>query len=293
MNRPTNLRPASFPIAALRFRLRSEGLVFRGFSGSNWHGGLGMMLQRLAPSAFRALYSAPDSARLYALRPPLAEAFPVGDELELQLSLFGAASAHVLACTQAINLLGEAGIDPAGHYRLQQASVLRPDGDAVFFTAADGLLTPPSSSDLGDWLTPVHAPREVRVRLLTPLRIKEGGDLVRDTPTYAQLLHRLLGRLDQLAHVMAVDTPLAKSERGPLFEEAQQVQLLDADLHWQRLDRRSARTRQQMGFGGLLGQLRFSGDMALTLPWLLAGQHVQIGGKTAFGFGAYAVETLA
>ncbi len=60
-------------------------------------------------------------------------------------------------------------------------------------------------------------------------------------------------------------------------------------MHWQTLSRRSARSDQQMTVGGLLGRWRYRGPMALTRGWLSAGQILQIGGKTAFGFGAYDV----
>lgn len=279
----------SFPVVPLRLTLRSEGLSFPGFAGSLWHGGLGMMLARHFPAAFAILYAGSDETRPYALRPPLGEHYPPGSLLELRLGLFGPATAHVLACTQAIMRLGETGLDPAGHYRLERASVLLPAGEAAFFSAADGLFAPPALTDFRNWLAPGTPAQEVGVRLLTPLRIKEGGELLRHAPTYEQLLHRLLGRLDQLAHRMGSEAPLAKHARAPLFAEARQVTLLRAELRWQRLERRSARSRQQMSCGGLLGDLHFAGDLTQTLPWLIAGQPLQIGGKTAFGFGGYAV----
>jgi hypothetical protein len=290
-----NTPPTTFPMLVLRFDLRSEGLIFPGFAGSHWHGGLGMMLQRQSPATFRLLYGGPEEVRLYALRPPQGDRFPPATRLSLQLTLFGAACTHALACTQAIAELGEVGLDPAGRYRLQQTSVVRGDGETVFYDAADGLLAPPSSADLRDWLGDAPgaalAPSQLKVHLLTPLRIKEGGELVRSAPSYAQLVHRLFGRLDQLAYVIGCEPPLAKSERAPLYAEAQQVALLAADLHDQCLSRRSARSRQQMSFGGLVGRLQFSGETARSLPWLRAGEHVQIGGKTAFGFGAYEIHS--
>ncbi|MCM8611299.1 CRISPR system precrRNA processing endoribonuclease RAMP protein Cas6 [Accumulibacter sp.] len=285
-----NQRPTPLPIAPLRLTLRSAGLAFPGFAGSLWHGGLGRMLERHFPASFRLLYGGQGDTRLYALCPPAGERFPPGDLLTLRLSLFGEATGHLLACTQAIALLGEAGIDPAGRFQLESASVLLPDGEAPYFSAADGLLQPPPLTDFADWLPAGQAPRQIAVRLLTPLHLKEGGELLRHAPDYGQLLHRLFGRLDQLAHVIGCPPPLAKSDRAALLDEARQVTRLAEDIRWQQLDRRSARTRQQMRFGGLQGELRFTGEMTQTLPWLVAGQQVHIGGKTAFGFGAYEVE---
>ena len=92
-----NQRPASFPIAPLRCTLRSAGLSFPDFAGSLWHGGLGSMLQRHFPATFPLLYGGHDEARLYALCPPPADDYPPGSLLSLRLSLFGAATEHLLA----------------------------------------------------------------------------------------------------------------------------------------------------------------------------------------------------
>ncbi len=285
-----NERPAAFPIAPLRFTLRSAGLTFPDFSGSVWHGGLGKMLAQHFPTSYQLLYGGQNLARLYALRPPVDERFPPGRLLTFHLNLFGAATGHVLACTQAIALLGEAGMDPAGHYRLEEASVLLSEGDAVFFRAGDGLITAPQVADFREWLGRDAPQQRVGIRLLTPLFIKEGNKQLQEAPSYAQLLHRLFSRLDQLAHVIGSEPPIAKCARAPLFEEARQVALVGAEIGWPELSRRSARTKQQMKLEGLLGHLQFAGELTHTLPWLIAGQQVQIGAKTAFGFGGYQIQ---
>lgn len=287
---PSMKLPAhAFPIVPLSFRLRSAGLRFPAFAGSIWHGGLGRELARVCPPAFARLYGTADAARLYALQPPPGEVFPPGSELTLRLTLFGAAGEHTLACTQALLELGERGLDPAGRYRLLRASVVQPAGEQLFYSADEGLRQPPATSDLGDWLRAAAPTDELEIRLRTPLCCKQGNALLRSAPEYAPLLQRLFGRLDQLAHAMRIAAPLSKAQRGALYDEARGVRLSAAAVHWQTLSRRSARSGQQMTIGGLLGRWRYSGTMALTRSWLSAGQILQIGGKTAFGFGAYDV----
>ena len=268
-------------------------MIFPAFAGTTWHGGFGMMLKRHCPAAFASLYGGQDEARLYALRPAPGDAFPSGSSLILQLTLFGAATEHALACTQAIALLGEAGLDPAGRYTLEQASVVQPGGDSIFYTAADGLLMPPPDTQFVEWLENASPANEILVRLETPLCIKEGNAFLRKAPAYEQLLHRLFSRIDQLSHAINTAPPLPKDRRAELFAEARKIVLTEESIKWSDLSRRSGRTGQQMAFGGLIGQLRFKGNMSDTLPWLKAGQHVQIGGKTAFGLGAYAIDPVA
>jgi hypothetical protein len=164
-----------------------------------------------------------------------------------------------------------------------------PEGDSTYFRRTDGLLAPPRAHDIHAYRHRTGEPARFRVQLETPLRIKEGNDLLRTPPSYAQLIHRLIGRLDQLGHATGAGIPLGKLARRPLLEEAQQVRLKRADVAWTGLSRRSARTRQSMSFEGLVGELEFEGDAAQTLPWLRAGRWLQIGGKVAFGFGGYAV----
>lgn len=277
-------------VVPLRLGLRSGGLQFPEFSGSLWHGGLGMVLERHFRPAFELLYGGDAETRLYALRPPTQEHIAAEIPFELHLTLFGPACRHILACTQAVAQLGEAGIRPAGRFRLETAAVIGPDGDRPFFAADTGLLAPPAAFDLHDYLKAAPHAGRLRVRLLTPLRIKEGNEILRRPPRYEQLIHRLCGRIDQLAHAAGSTPPLAKADRPALLAEAGAVRLTRGDTRWTDLSRRSGRSGRQMAFGGLVGELEYEGIFDRTLPWLLAGRCLHIGGKPAFGFGGYGLE---
>jgi len=283
-------RATAFPIAPLQFTLRSAGIVFPGFSGSLWHGGFGEMLKRQFRHAYDLLYGGDNEARLYAILPPVAHELSEGAIFDLRITLFGPATIHALACTQAIAKLGERGLDYAGCYRLEAASTIGPRGPVPFYNVDEGLIAPPEAFDLGDYRWESKEIRRLRVRLLTPLRTKEGNELLRDPPTYEQLVHRLIGRIEQLAHVGGMPSPLPKTEHAPLLAKAKDVLLVDNALCRSDLSRRSGRTRQQMSFGGFMGELLYAGDFEQTLPWLAAGRWLQLGGKTAFGFGGIEVE---
>jgi len=101
-----------------------------------------------------------------------------------------------------------------------------------------------------------------------------------------------MSRIDQLAHAAQADTPLPKSERAGLFAEAEAVNIASANVIPFTIERRSARSGQQMQFEGLTGQVDYQGDMRRSLPWLRLAELIQVGGKTAFGFGGIEIEIL-
>jgi hypothetical protein len=279
-------------ILPMRFVLRSGGMKFSGFSGSVWHGGLGMVLARQSPTAFGLLYQSNPESRLYALLPPMNSYIPAAETFELRVTLFGPGVDYALAIAQAIAELGRVGMRPGGNYQVLAAYWARPEGDAIFLSEQDGFIALPGAYAVRDYLS-VTQPvvTACRASLVSPLRIKDGNDLLRVAPGYAQLLRRIFGRLDQLAHVAGEATPLAKSGRDALYEEAALVKTEASSVSAHGIQRRSARSGQQMQFNGLIGSIDYAGEIEHTLPWLRLACITQLGGKTAFGFGGLKIQS--
>jgi CRISPR/Cas system endoribonuclease Cas6 (RAMP superfamily) len=182
--------------------------------------------------------------------------------------------------------LGHQGLRPGGRYELLRAEVITPTGPVLLADASHGLLRQPKPSAAHDYLDATSRPvTRCTLRFATPLRIKEGNHFVTNTPSYAQLLHRTLGRVEQLAYAAGESSPLTREARTSLLAEAQRVEVSKTCLSNIQIQRRSARTLQQMQFSGLTGTVEYRGTMALTLPWLKLATLTQVGGKTAFGFG--------
>lgn len=283
----------SLQILPLRFQLRSNGIRFPGFSGSIWHGGIGQMLAQVSPQAFITLYQTEPESRLYSILPIHAVELPDGVLFELQITLFGKGVDYALAIAQAVNQLGVVGLRPGGRYELEAASYLSSSAEELFFSKEQGFIALPQAMEAANWLG-VEAAEVGRceVRLITPLRIKEGNELLRTAPSYAQLMRRIFGRIDQLAHAAQSATPLPKEMRAEIYAEAEAVQIESANITPFSIERRSARSGQQMQFGGLIGRVIYRGEQRLTLPWLRLAALVQAGGKTAFGFGGLEIEIL-
>ena len=280
-------------ILPLRFILRSAGLKFPDFSGSVWHGGLGMMLAQNSPTAFRHLYQTDPESRLYSLLPSMSLQIPDGERFELRITLFGHGVDHALAVTQAIAELGRVGMRPGGHYEMIEAGTITPEQITPFLTEQEGFLAIPNACAAYGYLTP--EPQQLdqcRIQFVTPLRIKEGNDLLRGVPRYAQVLQRIFGRLDQLAHAVGEATPLAKNLRAELFSEAERIEIKASNITVHGMERRSARSGQQMQFNGVIGTVDYAGEMKQTLSWFNLAKITQLGGKTAFGFGGLEIEAM-
>lgn len=245
-----------------------------------------MTLAQHSPHAFRRLYQTRPESRLYALLPPIAERITAGSPFELQLTLFGHGVDHALAVTQAIADLGRVGLRPGGYFELVSASTLTPQGKIAFVSGTEGFLELPRPYRVMDYLQqPPQKCDACHVHFRTPLRIKNGNDLLRIAPTAAQLIKRIFSRIDQLSYAAGEVTPLSKEQRGEIHQAADEVRMTKAEIELHGITRRSGRSGQQMQFNGLVGNVDYTGELASVLPWLRLAQLTQVGGKTAFGFG--------
>jgi len=137
---------------------------------------------------------------------------------------------------------------------------------------------------------PPPPPSQVRVSLLTPLRLKRHDHLTRPEDFNAQdLLFNLVGRLGLLAsHHGGDPAPLDWSR---YYQAAAMIRLAQARLHWHEWTRYSSRQSTLMELGGLLGTFALAGEgLASLWPPLWQGQWVHAGKGTTFGLGAYRLE---
>jgi hypothetical protein len=285
-------------VLVLRLTLVSGGMGLPAFAGSVWHGGLGAVLHEESPHAFDKLYQVGEEARLYSLVPPAGGHWPARQHRQLQVSLFGPASLCALAVMQALLRLGAVGLRPGGRFEVVAIESVALDGlgtPQLLYTARDGLLAAPAPVELESaWALAVAPlallpPASLQVHLVSPLRIKEQNKDLRAAPSCAQLLRRVLSRAEQLAHASGIELAWLREGRAEWLAQASTVALAQADVAWQMLERRSARSGQNMSFGGLQGSLTYAGVPPAVAAWLLLAQGLQVGGKTAFGFGGVAV----
>ncbi len=281
--------PNTYPVPALhqlqwltlRFDLQLQApLELPPVPGLLVHSFLGMALQQTAPTVFQQLFGGSDErGRPYALYAPLKHPRRIntGGNWSFEIRLFNQQVSHAAAVVQALLHIQQAGLG-------KQRAPFQLKG----FAALDRLGNP--QADLGQARALTFAdldaqplPGPLHLQLLAPLRLKQRGDILRQPPDMALLLHRLIGRVSGL--LGQPEALLSHEQYQPLQHAAAQCRLLNAELSWLDAERYSARQQQAMVLGGLYGQLEYSPPDPLLWPWLRLMQHLQLGNKTTFGFG--------
>jgi hypothetical protein len=190
----------------------------------------------------------------------------------------------------------ETGNRGLGRARVPYRLVLVSDGSTpdgpVIYRAEEGIVRDVVQPvTLADLQAPGDAQvKQVRLELLTPLRVKKYGAYQEAGQRIAfhTILDLLLGRLEALTvcHCGAPWTP-----QEALRNAASHVHVVAKHLTLQRLERYSNRHQQTLPLHGLFGSLSFAGQLAPFLPLLRMGQYVHIGAGTAFGLGRYQLHT--
>lgn len=270
----------------LRLRLKSETLALDFFSGPLWRSGFGLALKNHFPGVFDLLFAEHARlGRLYALQSPLAAVNP-GEPFELGLTLFGAATEHAVACTHAVARLGEMGLgEHRGHYRLLDARVAG-SGSSPFLDAASGLAAWPVAAGPELWLEQSSGNANlIRIDLRTPLCVKDGKVACCGAFEFSQLVRRLHKRIAQLCEAAGEASPLARPLTETQLRLAADVRLMHSELEWVQVKRQSSRSGQTMVLEGMTGHLIYRGEVAPFTGLLALGKVLQLGAKTAFGFG--------
>lgn len=267
----------------LRIRCRSKDLRLGGLSGPLWRSGFGAALARHFPGVFTLLFAEQARlGRLYALRPPFDDIRPDGD-FEIGLNLFGEATDYAVVCAQALACLGEMGLGtPRGHFEVLSARV---EGYPDFLHRDEGLRQWPLPLQVARWYEEGRAVSGLQLRLRTPLRIKDGNAVLNSAPDFHQVIRRVLGRLTQLCEAAGERSPLPPAASDRLLTESIAIRTRAHDVRWAEVKRRSSRTAQTMHFGGLVGDMDFTGNLTPFSGLLALSEFMQLGGKTTFGFG--------
>lgn len=132
--------------------------------------------------------------------------------------------------------------------------------------------------------------RELRLRLLSPLRMQSNGSLCREL-TFGTLFRTILRRLENLLHFHC-DGP-AFVEWGAWKEKIDHITTLWSHLRWHDWERYSKRQDRRMKLGGLVGEICFAGPLAEFVPVLVMGSWLGVGKNTTFGLGTYDLPDLS
>jgi CRISPR/Cas system endoribonuclease Cas6 (RAMP superfamily) len=237
--------------------------------------------------------------RPYVINPPLTsrQSFRPGEPLEFDLALMGPAIEALPYFIYIFMEMGRQGLGrERGKYELLQVDVLHNGASFPVYQASTRTLAAfvPESGPLA--IPGYNRITSVIMQFLTPLRLKEKGDLVTRL-TFPLFFNSLAQRLKLMLDFYGgngAHAPNSKAEITPVFPnlgllavQAAEIKVVKNDLHWFDWERYSRRQNTTMKFGGLMGRIIFSGELRPFLPYLRLGQAVNVGQATTFGLGRY------
>ncbi len=309
--------------AATRYRFRfvlEEPMRPAPYLGSAWRGLLGHGLRRVAcvtarkhcdgcplleaciyNRLFESRTAAPDAGRhrvrphpfvLEPVQPRTGERLEAGDVIELGITLLSDMHTALPFLVQAMHQAGRRGLGRrGGRFRtvaLFQETDLGSDRWTLVWNPDAGKLSPVEPKPM----VPLEPPRTLAIELLTPLRMKFGGRLVRPETFSSDLfLTQLWRRIRDLAH------HYGGGDGDPVVslpqERPEGVETLDAALEWRDWTRYSSRQRCHMKMGGLVGRWRLpESAVARWWPLLWYGQWLHLGKGTSMGLGHYRLQEV-
>jgi CRISPR-associated endoribonuclease Cas6 len=128
----------------------------------------------------------------------------------------------------------------------------------------------------------------IRVEFETPTELKAAGTV--GSAEFSVLLARARDRVSTLRSLYGAG-PLEIDFRA-LTERAKFVQMAHSELRRVAVERRSSRTGQRHGIGGLVGFAEYEGDLAEFLPYLEAAFWTGVGRHCTWGNGQIKTEVL-
>jgi hypothetical protein len=300
------------PVHRYQFNcLVKEPLKFNFYTGSMLRGAFGQALRKLAcvthmqdckacllyrQCAYTNVFETPPPLQVqfqnfsqipnpFVLEPPPmgSKDFAPGDTFSFNLVLIGQALAQLPIIIYAWQTALNAGLGP-GQAKVELLNVVfepeQPVTQIIYSNGSEARLLPTPSFTP----EPLVPTKRINLRLLTPLRIQQKGQVLSSTMSGKDFLMALVRRYYFLQELHTRDY------QPPDFKDlALQAEQIEGkhDFRWCEWQRYSSRQQQKMIFGGVLGELELTGDLTAFLPMLLTGQWLHVGNKTTFGMGHY------
>lgn len=228
--------------------------------------------------------------RPYIIRPPQGDKrlFRRYDPLEFEFILIGRASECIPQVITTFEEIGRRGIrNGSGRFMIDSVTAIG-DEDSERVIYRKGVL---NSNDLPlkSITLQQHESRnisEVTLEFTTPLLLEERGKIQFEPPRFSLLLEHLARRI-MLLQALHGAGGIQLEQLAVLVDQAAAITRADADIQWQAMERISNRQQARIKTGGLVGSIRYSGDLLPFVPYLRAGEVIHVGKSTTFGFGGY------
>ena len=334
MNAPldtTHVPRPALPLARYRVRFRkrapeddfSLASPRAGYLGSAWRGAFGHALRKtvcvtrlpacdacvlLRSCPYPFLFESrtpPGAAKLtryprtpgpYVLEPADRRFDTENGTLNLGVTLFGSANAHLPYIVHALDGAGRNGLtarrveldlcEVQAEARSHEAGDRAEGSEWVTIFEPGGRLSPIAA----EYRIPPAPPPGLRVRLLSPLRIKRHEHFVGALDfDFRAFVGGLLRRISLLTYFFS-ETPLETDFAG-LLRSAESIPVTGRDLHWREWTRHSSRQNTKLRMGGLVGRFEVAAPgLGSFWPLLWLGQWTHAGKGCSMGLGRYVLE---
>ncbi len=126
----------------------------------------------------------------------------------------------------------------------------------------------------------------LKVNFLTPFRFQYKNRIGKELSFYV-FMKNLLRRIT----LLSIHSPLAvRINYSELLKRAESVCLISSHTtEWYDWGRYSSKQRAKMRLGGLVGEIVFSGDLGMFMPYIMMGQYLHVGKGGSFGLGKYVI----
>ncbi len=128
---------------------------------------------------------------------------------------------------------------------------------------------------------------EIRISFETPFRFKSQGKIT-DGLNFELFMRNIFRRASALSRLYC--NREWELDYKAFLEEARNITVKKADLHWHDWERFSSTHKSKIKLGGIIGDIVFGGDLTKFLPYIYIGSIVHIGKNCTFGLGKYTYE---
>lgn len=223
----------------------------------------------------------------YVIEPPAVgqKKLETGDKLSFSMVLWGKALEQLPLVVMAWQRAGQQGL---GRERVQaMLSSVRLFGaeERTIWQATSPVVVPHNREVAVTTSLPAES---CSLHFKTPLRLQDNSRPLKPDTFSARALLMTLVRRISLVGDMHLNLSLVEDSRS-LSLAADDV-TMEQDLRWCDWQRYSSRQKQRMALGGVMGNVRLSGNIEPFREFLHLGQWLHIGKNASFGMGCYTLE---
>ena len=213
-----------------------------------------------------------------------------GEIFSFHLVLFGYGLDYLPHIIYAFENLGKKGLGSRkGKFDLVEVKFVNQEAEKIIYFESDKILNNEDQNYLFEFHNDNGVVNQIKINLLTPLRMKNEGRLVTEV-NFKIFIINLLRRISKIAEIhcgeeIAIDW-------SELLKIGEETKIISDNTYWKEYKRFSSRQKQEMLLGGLLGNFEVQGKFRELLPYLYLGEIIHVGKSTSFGFGKYQMQII-